>query len=207
MLLAGAGAGPVEQPPHSSVQQRQQRLAAAMRTAGAAVAAVSAAQPLQTAYNSALQAMQRRLQAQMAANAAHAAAVREQAAAAALRSVTSAPPQFLAVVVVPEQVHPHQSAPFRARRVQVTSQQQLQHVLAQLQADFGGQMPQHQVQQLLPAPQPAQQPLQPPQPPQPAQPNVTRAQTASQQERLRQQLVDRLQQQHVNTTTTHNTGV
>lgn len=33
MLLAGAGAGPVEQPPHSSVQQRQQRLAAAMRTA------------------------------------------------------------------------------------------------------------------------------------------------------------------------------
>jgi ATP-dependent exoDNAse (exonuclease V) alpha subunit len=52
-----------------------------------------------------------------------------------LRSVTSAPQQqFLAVVVVPEQVHPHRSALFQARRVQVTSQQQLQHVADMLRA-------------------------------------------------------------------------
>jgi hypothetical protein len=99
----------------------------------------TAAQPAQAAFNNAVLAIQLRLQAQAAANTARAAApaIREQAAAAAVRSVTSAPPQqFLAVVVVPEQVHPHRSAPFQARRVQVTSQQQLQHVLAQLQHEL-----------------------------------------------------------------------
>ena len=203
LLAGGAGAGGAAGvPPPTTVQQRQQRFVVSMRTA---------AQPVQAAFSNAVLAMQRRLQEQAAPNAARAAApaLREQAAAAGLRSVTSAPlqPQFLATVVVPEQVHPHRSAPFQARRVQVTSQQQLQHVLAQLQADFGGQMPQHQVQQLLPAQPPPQPPLQPPLQPYPhQQADVARAETASQQERLRLQMVQRMQQQYRNATSAPSTG-
>jgi hypothetical protein len=82
--------------------------------------------------------------------------------------------------------------------LRVTSQQHLQQVLAQLQHEYDVPL-QYSVRYLLPA-QPRMQP-QPQLPPQ--QPPVARAETASQQERLRHQFVQQLQQRFQGNTTSH----
>ena len=177
-----------------NVQQRQQQFLASMLTAP---------QPVQSAYQNALQVMQRRLQEQAAARAAAAAAAQQarpaaqQAGAAVQPQVTTASAQFLAEVTVPEQAHPHRPVLLPARVLRVTSQQHLHHVLAQLEQEYDVPL-QYSVRYLLPA----QPPVQPQLPPQ--QPPVARAETASQQERLRHQFVQQLEQQFQgNTTSDH----
>ena len=192
-LPAGAATDPLGQLP-PNVQQRQQQFLASMLTAP---------QPVQSAYQNALQVMQRRLQEQAAARAAAAAAAQQarpaaqQAGAAVQPQVTTASAQFLAEVTVPEQAHPHRPVLLPARVLRVTSQQHLQHVLAQLEQEYDVPL-QYSVRYLLPA----QPPVQPQLPPQ--QPPVARAETASQQERLRHQFVQQLEQQFQgNTTSDH----
>lgn len=195
-LPAGAATEPVGQLP-PNVQQRQQQFLASM---------LSAPQPVQSAYQNALQVMQRRLQEQAAARAAVAAAAQQarpaaqQAGAAAQPQVTTASAQFLAEVTVPEQGHPHRPVLLPARVLRVTSQQHLQQVLAQLDHEFDVPL-QYSVQYLLPAQPPMQPQLPPQQPPVQPQPQllpqqqtVARAETASQQERLRHQFVQQLEQ-------------
>uniref|UniRef100_A0A383WI43 Helitron helicase-like domain-containing protein n=1 Tax=Tetradesmus obliquus TaxID=3088 RepID=A0A383WI43_TETOB len=164
----------------ANVQQRQQQFLSSMHTA----------------RQVALQALERRRQ-ELAAAGAGSGTSAQQTDPAAQPPVTTASAQFLAEVTVPAQAHPHRPVLLPARVLRVTSQQHLQQVLAQLQHEFDVPL-QHSVRYLLPA----QAPVQPQPPPQP--PPVASAETSSQQERLRRQLLQTLEQQfRANTTSDH----